>query len=78
MDMKVTLGVIIGNRGFFPDHLADEGRKDILKALADDGIEAIALSPEDTKFGTVETLDDAIKCAELFKQNKKIQGILSS
>ncbi len=20
-----TLGVIVGNRGFFPDHLADEG-----------------------------------------------------
>ncbi len=77
MDMKVTLGVIIGNRGFFPDHLADEGRKEILKVLADDGIDAIALSTEDTKFGTVETLDDAIKCAELFKRNReKIQGIL--
>lgn len=77
MDMKVTLGVIIGNRGFFPDHLADEGRKEILKVLAADGIEAISLTPEDTKFGTVETIDDAIKCAELFKKNKdKIQGIL--
>ncbi|MEK7399792.1 MAG: L-fucose/L-arabinose isomerase family protein [Candidatus Poribacteria bacterium] len=77
MDTKVTLGVIIGNRGFFPDHLADEGRKEILKVLADDGIEAIALSPEDTKFGTVESLEDSIKCAELFKKNRdKIQGIL--
>ncbi len=77
MDTKVTLGVIIGNRGFFPDHLADEGRKEILKVLADDGIEVVALSTEDTKFGTVETIDEAVKCAELFKKNRdKIQGIL--
>jgi len=79
MDMKVTLGVIIGNRGFFPDHLADEGRKEIMNILAEEGIDAIALSPEDTKFGTVETLDDTIKCAELFKKNRdKIQGVLIS
>ena len=34
----VTLGVIIGNRGFFPDHLCISGRKTILKVLADEGI----------------------------------------
>ena len=28
---KPTLGVIVGNRGFFPDHLCDTGRKTILK-----------------------------------------------
>jgi len=79
MNNKLTLGVIIGNRGFFPDHLADEGRKEILRVLKEEDIEAIALSPEDTKFGTVETLDDALKCAELFKKNKdKIHGVLVS
>lgn len=79
MDKKFTLGVIIGNRGFFPDHLADEGRKEILLVLSEMGIEAVALTPQDTKFGTVETLEDAIKCAKLFKENRdKIQGILVS
>ena len=77
MGTKVTLGVIVGNRGFFPDHLADEGRKEILKVLADDGIDAVALTPADTKFGTVESLEDVSKCVELFKKNRdKIQGIL--
>lgn len=28
--MKTTLGVIFGNRDFFPDHLVSEARKDIL------------------------------------------------
>ena len=79
MGTKVTLGVIIGNRGFFPDHLADDGRKEVLKVLEEEGIEAVALTPEDTKFGTVETLEDAVKCAELFKKNReKIQGVLVS
>ena len=35
-----TLGVIVGNRGFFPAHLCDEGRKTILKVLAEEGINA--------------------------------------
>jgi len=79
MDTKITLGVIIGNRGFFPDHLADDGRKEVLKVLEEEGIEAVALTPEDTKFGTVETLEDAVKCAELFKKNReKIHGVLVS
>jgi len=29
----VTLGVVVGNRGFFPSHLCDSGRKTILKVL---------------------------------------------
>ena len=28
-----TLGVIVGNRGFFPGELCEEGRKEILKVL---------------------------------------------
>lgn len=73
----VTLGVIVGNRGFFPDHLCDSGRKTILKVLAEEGITAVCLTPEDTKFGSVETLSDSHKCADLFKQHaSKIDGIL--
>jgi len=79
MNTKITLGVIIGNRGFFPDHLVDKGREEVLKVLKEEGIEVVALSPEDTKFGTVESLEDAVKCAELFKKNReKIQGVLVS
>jgi hypothetical protein len=35
----VTLGVIVGNRGFFPGHLAAAGRIDMLRALEEEGID---------------------------------------
>lgn len=74
-----NLGVIVGNRGFFPDHLCDAGRKTILNVLQEEGINAIALTPADTKFGSVESLADAQKCADLFKQHRDaIDGVLVS
>lgn len=79
MDEKKALGVIIGNRGFFPDHLANESREEVLHVLGEEGIEVVALSPQDTKFGSVETWEDAKQCAELFKKHRdRIGGILVS
>jgi L-fucose isomerase-like protein len=43
MDTKITLGIIIGNRGFFPAHLCDSGRKEILDTLEKLGIDTIIL-----------------------------------
>ncbi len=72
-----TLGIIVGNRGFFPDHLCDSGRKEILSTLEKLGIGAVILPANETKFGSVESLADAEKCANLFRQNAdKIDGIL--
>ncbi len=72
-----TLGVIVGNRGFFPSELCEEGRKTILEVLEKQGFKAIALSPKDTAYGSVETYQDAKKCADLFKKNaEEIDGIL--
>jgi L-fucose isomerase-like protein len=71
------LGLIVGNRGFFPDHLCKSGRETILRVLEEEGIEAVALEPEDTTFGSVETLADAQKCAALFaEQRDEIDGVL--
>ncbi|MGA2614430.1 MAG: L-fucose/L-arabinose isomerase family protein [Spirochaetia bacterium] len=72
-----TLGVLVGNRGFFPAELCEQGRKVILSVLKDQGLESVALGPKDTKYGSVESFSDAKKCAELFKANReKIDGIL--
>ncbi len=72
-----VLGVIVGNRGFFPAHLCESGRKTVLKVLEEEGIKAIALGPEDTKFGSIESLSDAQKCADLFKAHRdEIDGVL--
>jgi L-fucose isomerase-like protein len=74
---KMTFGVIVGNRGFFPDLLAKEGRKEILEVLKKDGYRAVALAPTDTKHGAVETFEDARKCAALFASKAdEIDGII--
>ncbi len=74
---KIMLGIIVGNRGFFPAHLCETGRRDILRVLEQEGIKAVALPPDATKFGAVESLSDAHKCADLFKAHRdEIDGIL--
>jgi L-fucose isomerase-like protein len=73
----MAFGVIAGNRGFFPAILAKKGRQDILGVLKKAGFDAVCLTENDTKFGSVETYADAKKCAELFSKNAdKIDGII--
>ncbi|MGD0840756.1 MAG: fucose isomerase [Candidatus Acidiferrales bacterium] len=64
---KMTMGVIVGNRGFFPDHLAKTGREEIIRVLQKAGIDAVVLGPEQSKHGAVETYEEAKRCAELFR-----------
>src|SRR5438094_4065270 len=72
-----TLGVIVGNRGFFPSHRCSTGRTDILDALERGGLSAVALSAEATPCGSVETLTDARACADLFRSHRdEIDGVL--
>src|SRR5499425_2952512 len=76
---KMTMGVIIGNRGFFPDQLAKSGREEMIQALAKAGMDSIVLGPEDSKHGAVETHEEAKRCAALFKKNAdKIDGVIVS
>ena len=78
-DRNITLGVIVGNRGFFPAHLCDTGRKEILSTLEEAGIGTVALPTKASKFGAVESLQDAQKCADLFRRNAgRIDGVLVS
>jgi len=77
MSKRTTLGVIVGNRGFFPTHLCITGRQTILKVLEENGFDVVILPETDRQAGSVESLDDARRCAELFKANReKIDGIL--
>ena len=72
-----TLGVIYGNRDFFPDQLVTEARADLAKVFAKYGIKAIQLGEHDSKLGGVETHAEARKCAELFRKHAdEIDGIL--
>src|SRR4029077_2945420 len=74
-----TFGVIIGNRGFFPDVLARDGREEILRVLDEQSDNALCLTPEESKFGSVETFADARRCADLFRSHSDaIDGVLVS
>ncbi len=74
---KSTLGVIIGNRDFFPDKLVGSARTELLDLFKRLHITAVLLGDGDTKLGGVETFSDAQKCAALFKQHAdSIEGIL--
>jgi L-fucose isomerase-like protein len=64
-----TFGIIVGNRGFFPDRLCESGRKEILQTLEKLGIGTVILPEGATKYGSVESLADARQCADLFAQN---------
>src|SRR5262245_43925652 len=74
---QATLGVIIGNRDFFPDVLVSEARRDLLALCAELGIGAGLLDEAATKRGAVETWTHAKACGELFaKHRDRIDGVL--
>ncbi len=76
-DQRPALGLIVGNRGFFPDHLAASGRKEMIRILQESGVDVVALTPEESKFGAVETFDEAKRCAELFSRHRdSIHGVI--
>jgi L-fucose isomerase-like protein len=77
MANSTCLGVILGNRDFFPDVLIGEARRDLTKLFKEMAIEPVWLSQEETKLGAVETWADAQKCGELLRRNReRLDGIL--
>src|ERR1700751_885562 len=73
----MTFGVVVGNRGFFPDHLAKTGREEIISVLEAAGAKAIVLSPEESKYGAAETYAESQRCAVLFRKHADaIDGII--
>jgi L-fucose isomerase-like protein len=73
----LTLGLIVGNRGFFPAHLCDSGRAEVLKVMEKAGIRVVTLGTDASRFGAVESLADAQKCADLFREKAgEIDGVL--
>ena len=79
MKKQMTMGLIIGNRGFFPDHLARDGRTLMMQVLEGSGMKVVVTSPDDTKYGAIETRAEAKKCARLFNERRgEIDGIIVS
>ncbi len=74
---KICFGLIVGHRAFFPDALARAGHDFMTQLLKKLGYSVVVLGPKDTKFGCVETWEEAKKCAGLFKKKRdKIDGVI--
>lgn len=77
MPKQMTLGLVVGNRGFFPGHLVKTGREEILAVIKKSGYDVIALGADDTRYGAVESREESKKLADLFRANRdKIDGII--
>ena len=77
--MATILGVIVGNRDFFPDVLIAEARRDLTKLFAELGVEPVWLTDADSKLGAVETWTDARRCGDLLRREReRLDGILIS
>lgn len=76
---KTTFGIILATRSYFNSALAKDVRETLLKVLTDNNYDYVILNDEDTTTGSgsIETREDGIKCAELFKKNReRIDGII--
>ena len=77
---KETFGLIIGTRAYFNADLAVDVRKTIIDNLTEAGYGYVILDEEDTPTGgSMETITDGKKCAELFRKHREeIDGIIVS
>ncbi len=78
---KMCFGVIIGTRAYFNSALAKDVRAQLLKTLDELGYGYVILPEDATPTGSssIETREDALKCAELFRQHRdEIDGIIVS
>ncbi|MDU1905472.1 MAG: L-fucose/L-arabinose isomerase family protein [Dysgonomonas sp.] len=76
---KITFGIILATRSYFNSALARDVRETLLKTLTSNGYDYVILDEKDTPTGSgsIETREDGIKCAELFKKNhERIDGII--
>ncbi|NDV64728.1 L-fucose/L-arabinose isomerase family protein [Bacteroides sp. 224] len=76
---KMTFGIILGTRSYFNSALAKDVRATLTKVLTDNNYDYVILDEKDTPTGSgsMETREDGVKCAELFKKNReRIDGII--
>ncbi|MBQ7162436.1 MAG: fucose isomerase [Bacteroidales bacterium] len=75
---NLTFGIIIGTRNYFNSALAIDVRASLLKLLKKAGHDYVILDENETPTqGSIETREDGMKCARLFRENRdRIDGII--
>ncbi len=77
MKTRMTMGLIVGNRGFFPGHLARSGREEMTRTIQEAGMDVVAPPAEDTRHGAVESREEARKWAAVFDAHReRIDGVI--
>jgi len=72
----LRLGFVPAHRGFFSAELAAKARRQMLDVMSRaPDVEVVVPSENDAKLGCVESIKDAERCAEIFRQ-KDIHGIV--
>ncbi|MBN1675599.1 MAG: fucose isomerase [Kiritimatiellae bacterium] len=74
---KTTFGLLVGTRNIFSSDLAKAGRKALVAKLEKLGYGYVILPEKQTATGSIETYEDAKKCARLFDERKaEIDGVI--
>ena len=76
---KMTFALCFCNRGFMPGELIYGAREDMVKAVTDAGYDYIAMDPELTRFGGVETREEGRLYAQWLKEHEgEFDGVIFS
>ena len=79
MARKMTFALAFCNRGFMPGELIYEAREDMIKAVTDAGYDYIAMNPELTRYGGIETRDEGLLYAKWLKEQEgQYDGVIFS
>lgn len=76
---KMTFALAFCNRGFMPGELIYAAREEMGKAVKDAGFDYIAMDPEATRFGGIETREEGALYAEWLKKHQgQYDGVIFS
>jgi len=74
---KTTFALFFANRGFFPGEVIAEARKEMIKAVTDNGFDYICMDESLTRYGAVETRAEGKLYAKFLEENKgKFDGVI--
>ncbi len=74
---QITFALYFGNRGFFPEALIADARRDLQETLESAGYGTLLLDEGATRYGAIESVDDGMKYAAFLEQNKgRFDGVI--
>jgi len=77
MDSSLTFALFFGNRGFFPESLIADARRELTTAVEQAGHHALLLEEAATRFGAVESVEEGQVYARFLAANRgRYHGVI--